>query len=244
MLFHVLVNLRAWVWTWEHEQGSMTESFLEYSSHIDKIFKAYFITPRTKYLVMWKNILPCVEWYLCMKMWMKNDNGWTFVIGYIPNIIQEFYVGLLWIIHHMKCSSYTWTSISNSITTKYIPTLRHPNHLKFEIKSNSMAHKLVDPPKGMCQFKHYVSTTKRYVTIRNWNNIRHPRTPYHFKLFFIFVRSLNPLTTCTMKLHSFSPIINLHAKYLNLHYLHKYFLVVSSIFQPHACNRKTSLLQW
>ncbi len=30
-----------------------------------------------------------------------------------------------------------------------------------------MAHKHVDPPIGMCQFKHYMSITKRYVTIRN-----------------------------------------------------------------------------
>jgi hypothetical protein len=142
----------------------------------------------------------------------ENDDGWTyswtyswiFAIGYIPNIIQEIYVGLLWTIHHMKFSSYTWTSISNSITTKYIPALQHPNHIKFEIKSNSMAHKLFDPPRGMCQFKHYMSTTKMYVTIRNWNNIRHPMTPYHFKLFFIFIHSLNPLATCTMKLHSLS----------------------------------------
>jgi hypothetical protein len=32
----------------------------------------------------------------------------------------------------------------------------------------------------------------------------HLRIPYHFKLFFIFIHSFNPLATCTMKLHSFS----------------------------------------
>jgi hypothetical protein len=47
--------------TREHEQGSTTVFFLEYSSHIDMIFKAYFVTPSTKYLVMWKNIFPRVE---------------------------------------------------------------------------------------------------------------------------------------------------------------------------------------
>ncbi len=157
---------------------------------------------------MWKNIFPRVmdEWYLWMKIWMQNDNGWvfswTFAIGYIPNKIQKNYVSLLWTIHHMKCSSYTW--ISNPITTKYIPTLQHPNHIKFEIKSNSVAHKHVDPPRGMCQFKHYLFTTKRYATIGNWDNIMHLRIPYHFKLFFIFIHSFNPLATCTMKLHSFS----------------------------------------
>jgi hypothetical protein len=73
--------------------------------------------------------------------------------------IEEIYVGLLWTIHHMKCSSYTWTSISYSSFV--------PNHIKFKITSNSKAHKPIDPPKGMCQFKQYLSTTKRYATIRN-----------------------------------------------------------------------------
>jgi hypothetical protein len=108
------------------------------------------------------------------------------------NRIQEIYVGLLWPICHMKCSSYTWTSISYS-------SLQHPNHMKFEITSNSKAHKPIDPPKGMCQFKQYLSTTKRYATI--WDNIKYPRTFYHFKLFFIFICALNPLATCTIKLH-------------------------------------------
>jgi hypothetical protein len=44
----------------EHEEVNMTKSFLEYSSHVDKIFKEKFVTPKTKYLVTWKNILPCV----------------------------------------------------------------------------------------------------------------------------------------------------------------------------------------
>ncbi len=203
-------SLQAWKWVGEHEQGSKTKSFFKYFSHVDRIFKEYFATPRTKYLVMWKDILSCVmnEWYLWMKMWMKNENGWTFswtfAIRYIPNRIQKNYVGLLWTIHQMKWSNYMWTSISNSITTKYIPTLQHSNHIKFEIKSNSVAHKPIDPPKGMCQFKHYMSTTKKYVTIRNWNKIKHLKTPYHFKLFFILICSFNPLATCIMKLHSFS----------------------------------------
>jgi hypothetical protein len=138
----------------------------------------------------------------------KNDNGWTFswtfATRYIPNKIQKNYVGLLWKIQHMKCSSYTWTSISNSMTTKYILILQHPNHIKIEIKSNLVAHKPIDPPRGMCQFKHYMSSTKRYTMIRNWDNIKHPTTPYHFKFFFIFIHSHNPLATYTMKLHSFS----------------------------------------
>jgi hypothetical protein len=82
--------------------------------------------------------------------------------------------------------------------------LQHPSNIKFEITSNSMAHKHVDPPRGMCQFKQYLFSTKRYVTIRNWNNIKHPKTPYHFKVILIFIHFFNPLDTCTMKLHSFS----------------------------------------
>jgi hypothetical protein len=156
--------------------------------------------------VIWKNIFPRVidEWYLWMKMWMKNDIGWsfswTFATSFVlqkkkkRNKIQEIYVGLLWTIRQIKCSSYIWTNIL---------TLQHPNHIKFETTSNSMAHKPIDPLKGMCQFKHYMSTTKSYVTIRNWNNIKYLRTPHHFKLFLIFIRSLNPLATWIMKLHSF-----------------------------------------
>jgi hypothetical protein len=37
--------------------------------------------------------------------------------------------------------------------------------------------------------------------LRIETNIKHPMTPYHFKLFFIFICFLNPLTTCTLKLH-------------------------------------------
>ncbi len=51
------------------------------------------------------------------------------------------------------------------------------NHIKFEITSNSKTHKFVDPLRGMCHFKQYMSTTKRYATIRNWDNIG---TPWHF----------------------------------------------------------------
>jgi hypothetical protein len=96
----------------------------------------------------------CHGWMIFMdENVYENDNGWTFswtfATRYIPNKIQEIYVGLLWTIQHMKCSNYTWTTISNFITTKYIPTLQHLNHIKFEIKSNSMAHKHVDPPRGM-----------------------------------------------------------------------------------------------
>jgi hypothetical protein len=83
------MSLSAWTWIGEHDQGSMTKSFLKYFSHVDRIFKEYFVTPRTKYLVMWKNIFPCVmdEWYLGMNMWMKNDNGWTFSWTFVTSFV-------------------------------------------------------------------------------------------------------------------------------------------------------------
>jgi hypothetical protein len=44
----------------EHEQRNKTKSFFKYFSNMDKIFKKYFVTLRIEYLVMWKNILPCI----------------------------------------------------------------------------------------------------------------------------------------------------------------------------------------
>jgi len=93
---------------------------------MDMIFKKYFVTPRTKYLVMWKNIFPCVidEWYLWMKMWKKmtidelsHEHSQQVLFCKKMNKrnkIQEIYVSLLWTIRHMKCSSYIWTIISYS----------------------------------------------------------------------------------------------------------------------------------
>jgi hypothetical protein len=45
----------------EHEQVSMNEYFLEYFINVDEIFWKYYLTHGIKYLVMWKNILPCVH---------------------------------------------------------------------------------------------------------------------------------------------------------------------------------------
>jgi hypothetical protein len=130
---------------------------------------------------MEKYFAMCHGWMRFMDENMDaNDNGWvfswTFTIGYIPNKIQKKM--LIYCEQFITCSNYTW--ISNPITTKYIPILQHPNHIKFETKSNSVAHKPIDPPRGMCQFKHYLSTTKRYVTIRNWDNINRLRNTLPF----------------------------------------------------------------
>jgi hypothetical protein len=104
--------------------------------------------------------------------------------------------------------------------------------------------KHVGPPRGMCKFKHYFSTTNKYVTIRNWDNIKHPMTPYDFKLSFIFICLSIPWQLAQQNCIFFPFTINFHAKYFNLYYLHKYFLVTSSIPQLCACNCKKKLLQW
>jgi hypothetical protein len=111
------------------------------------------------------------ERYLWMKFSMNVGNKFFCKKLNKRDEMEEIYVGVFWKIHHMKCSSQTSTNTSYFLNIKYILALQHPNHIKFEIKSNSMAHKLVDPPKGTCQFKHYLFTTKRHAPIRNWNNM-------------------------------------------------------------------------
>jgi hypothetical protein len=128
--------------------------------------------------------------------------------------------------------SITWSAQVILELIFHIPALHHPNHIKYEITSNWKAHKLVDPLKDMCQFKQYLYTTKRYATIRNWDNMRYPRTPYHFKLFYF---------------HSLSqPFGN------SLHEIAFFFILLLiciqntliCIIQPCACNCKTFLFQW
>jgi hypothetical protein len=44
---------------------------------------------------------------------------------------------------------------------KYIQALQHLNHIYFKIKSNLVAYKPIDAPKGMCQSKHYLFVRQR-----------------------------------------------------------------------------------
>jgi hypothetical protein len=118
------------------------------------------------------------------KNWIKETRCKKFMLVYCEQFVTWNVQVILELIFHHRA-------------------LQHSNHIKFEITSNSMAHKHVDPPRGMCLFKHYLSIAKSYATIRNWNNIRYPMTPYHLKLFFFFIHSLLPLATWTMRLHSF-----------------------------------------
>ncbi len=78
-----------------------------------------------------------------------------------------------------------------------------------------------------------MSTTERYATIRNWDNIKYSKTAYHFKLFLIFIRSLNPLAICIMKLHFFFILLLICMQNTSI-----------CIIQPHVYNCKTSLFQW
>jgi hypothetical protein len=154
MLFHELVNMsiNSWAWAWacEHEQGNMIESFLEYFSNVDKIFLSHlgqniWWCGKILFHVLWMNDIHGWKWGLKMTMDELFHEHSQQVLYCKKLKIEEIYVGLLWTIHHMKCSSYTWTSISYSSFV--------PNHIKFKITWNSKAHKPVDPPKGMCQFK-------------------------------------------------------------------------------------------
>jgi hypothetical protein len=90
MWFHTIFCLHSYSCHVEKDQ-----IFFRYSSNVDMIFKEYFITPRMEYLVMWKSFFPCVmdEWYLWMKMGMKNENGrnfsWTFATSFILQKIDQ-----------------------------------------------------------------------------------------------------------------------------------------------------------
>jgi hypothetical protein len=78
-------------WACEHEQRSRIDFFSKYSFHIVRIIKEYFITSRIKHLVMWKNIMSQVmdKWYLWMKMWVRNENGWTFSITFATSFVLQ-----------------------------------------------------------------------------------------------------------------------------------------------------------
>jgi len=48
-------------WACECEQVNMNESFLEYSTDVNKIFEKYYLTHGIEYFVMQRNILPHVH---------------------------------------------------------------------------------------------------------------------------------------------------------------------------------------
>jgi hypothetical protein len=129
----------------------------------------------------WMNFFMNIHNKFCFAKNRRNEIGYKKIMLVY---YEQFVTWNVWVTLELVC---------------HIPALQYSNHIKFDITSNSMAHKHVDPPRGMCLFKHYLSITKSYATIRNWNNIRYPKTPYHLKLFKIFIHFLNPLATWTMK---------------------------------------------
>ncbi len=110
------------------------------------------------------------------------------------------------------------------------------------------------------QIQWHINLLTHQEVCANWNTTCPPQrgmwplgietilsTPWHLTILNSFLFSFilsSPWQLAQWNCMPFPFITNLHAKCLNLHYLHEYFIVVSSILQPGACNRKTSLLQW
>jgi hypothetical protein len=82
--------------------------------------------------------------------WQWMNFSWTFAIGYIPNKIQKKYVSLLWTIHRMLKLHLNFKSHYYQVYSDFVESKPY----KIWIKSNSISHKPIDPPRGMCQFKH------------------------------------------------------------------------------------------
>jgi hypothetical protein len=58
---HGLIFFLVISWACECEQVNMSKPFLEYFANIDRMSGKYYLTHGTKYLVMWRNILPHVH---------------------------------------------------------------------------------------------------------------------------------------------------------------------------------------
>ncbi len=119
----------------------------------------------------------CHGWMIYMdenwdEKWQWMNFPWTFATSFDLRKIEQKKFMLVY------CDQFvTWNVQVILELVFHIPVLQHPNHIKFGITSNSKAQKPIDPLKGMCRFKQYLSTTKRYATIKNWDNIKYPKTP-------------------------------------------------------------------
>ncbi len=114
----------------EHEQVNMNNFFLEYFTNFDEIFEEYYLTHGIKYLVMWKNILPCVHGWKIFKDENLDDKWkWTNFFMNVSNIyffkekfnkrnkVEKNYIGLFWKFWHMKCSNHTSSHTSDFLNT-------------------------------------------------------------------------------------------------------------------------------
>jgi hypothetical protein len=85
---------------------------------------------------------------------------WTIEIKY--NKFMLVYFENFW---HMKCSNHT-SYFLYEVCLNYAPSKPYWKN------SNLVTYKPIIPPRSMCQSKHYLFTTKRYVPIKNWNNMK------------------------------------------------------------------------
>jgi hypothetical protein len=102
-------------------------------------------------------------------------------------------------------------------------------------KSNSMAYKPIDPPRGTCPLG--IETI--------WSSPWYFTLSIPFKINFYFHSFFQPFAfktvraTYIIKLHFFPCIINFHDLYFNLHYHHLYYLLAS--FLPLFYNGKKKI---
>ncbi len=151
---------------------------------------------------MWMNLLPRVHgWMIFMDEIM--DETW---INFIMNVANKRYF----------CEK---LNKRNKVETIYVGFFQNNlTHEMFKSHSKIIIHisliwnifkfyiiytihnvrlNPIDPPKGMCQSKHYVFTTKRHVLIRNKDNMKQPTTlhiAYASSSYFIFLFTLS--TSC------------------------------------------------
>ncbi len=90
-----------------------------------------------------------------------------------------------------------WGNISLTHGIEYCMTWRNilPHVQGWTIKMNDKwkrVNKTYPQPRGMCQPKHHVFISKRYVSIRNWNNMQ-SHILYTISIYFLFEFNLSNL---------------------------------------------------
>jgi hypothetical protein len=123
----------------------------------------------------------------------------------------------------------------------HILALQHPNHIKFKLHQiqwhiNLLTHQEV------CANSNSTFPPQRGIWPLGIETIS--RTPWHLTIlnYFLFSFVLSTPWQFEQRNCILFFFTNLYVRYFNLHYLHRYFLIASSLPQFHACNHKTSLL--
>ncbi len=168
-----LVNVSKWAWTCEQNW----------------IFWNILLTHGTKYCMMWRNMLPCVQgWKIKIdekKRWKIHVHRQKLCVN--PNTTSSQLKGIYQLKHHMFISNgyvpirnwdimrlhilYTIStyflfefSLSNHLCLTTFLLLEGQNGWKIKRWTKRM-NKTYSQPKVMCQSKLYLFTTKRYVSI-------------------------------------------------------------------------------